>query len=198
MVGGVDGRCLFQPFEHGVLLGLSPLGTTPVGLLGLWRMTCSWRAWGWGTGELVGPNWMSAIPSRWDSVFSGLGFLAALTFWSCHLRPQPSWSGHTECCDIVFLVQEGDGQTSPCSRLCHHRPFFRPWVWWRITPWLFETRNSLGGHWRINDKEKTLASTRCVFVSFIRCLQAFARFATTFVSIRNIRKGFSRNSQVDC
>ena len=34
MVGVVDGRSLFQPLEHDVLLGLSQLGTAPVGLLG--------------------------------------------------------------------------------------------------------------------------------------------------------------------
>ena len=51
MVGVVDDRCPFQPFEHGVFLGFSQLGTTPVGrirctLLALWRRTCSRRAWG--------------------------------------------------------------------------------------------------------------------------------------------------------
>ena len=34
MVGVIDGRSLFQPFKHDVLLGLSQLGTAPIGLLG--------------------------------------------------------------------------------------------------------------------------------------------------------------------
>ena len=36
---------------------------------------------------------------------------------------------------------------------------------------------------------------RCVVVSFVRRSQPFAKFARAFVSILNIRKGFTRNSE---
>ena len=45
-----------------------------------------------------------------------------------------------------------------------------------------------------NDETKKLPSTRYVIFSFIRRSQAFVTFAKAFVSIRNIRKGLTRNS----
>ena len=57
----------------------------------------------------------------------------------------------------------------------------------RFHPWLFKIS------WRI----KVTASKhrmRCVLVSFVIRSQAFAKFTRVFVSILNIRKGFTRNS----
>ena len=81
MVCVVDGRCLFQPFEHGVLLGLSQLGT-----ISFWLICC--KALGLegrhtviehrgGMGEFrKGLNGQD--PVLLGFAFSGLGFLAAL------------------------------------------------------------------------------------------------------------------------
>ena len=90
MVGAVDGRCLFQPFE---------------------RCLAGPRSESVGGGGRGGEEWgnnmaLSECPTSrpagicalWPPLTGSLGRIersnSNCTFWSFNVRPQPSWSGH--------------------------------------------------------------------------------------------------------
>ena len=209
MVGVVNDRCLFQPFEHNVLLASVSLALCLSGLFAINFLAFEGRA----VVELAGGlrcvwlNVWHVFPLGFCVLWPGLpGSLGRLDFgliltgrfdlitWG-RSRLDPTISG---CCAIgsrVFMLIRGmvrlflapASATTALSSAPGHDEGRQFDVWnLKFTWWMISFRES--------DKETTLASARRVVVSFIRRSQSFARFATAFASISYIRRGFAKKS----